>query len=128
MADLALDQGDILIISLMTIILLVFQCSKRCGGGVRYRKVRCQQLLSLGQLIDKSDSLCGDQEPPISEEECNVAECKYVANPKIRAKEAQNFVQSDPGQAAIKLKVGGVATVYQGTTVKISCPVRHYDK
>ena len=112
----------------MIIILLVFQCSKRCGGGVRYRKVRCQQLLSLGQLIDKSDSLCGDQEPPISEEECNVAECKYVANPKIRAKEAQNFVQSDPGQAAIKLKVGGVATVYQGTTVKISCPVRHYDK
>ena len=109
-------------------ILLVFQCSKRCGGGVRYRKVRCQQLLSLGQLIDKSDSLCGDQEPPISEEKCNVAECKYVANPKIRAKEAQNFVQSDPGQAAIKLKVGGVATVYQGTAVKISCPVRHYDK
>ena len=57
-----------------------------------------------------------------------MAECKYVANPKIRAKDAQNFVQSDPGQVAIKLKVGGVATVYQGTTVKISCPVRHYDK
>ena len=106
----------------------ILQCSKRCGGGVRYRKVRCQQLLSLGQLIDKSETLCSAEEPPTSEEECNVAECKYVANPKIRAKEAQNFVQSDPGQAAIKLKVGGVATVYQGTTVKISCPVRHYDK
>ena len=95
---------------------------------MRYRKVRCQQLLSLGQLIDKSESLCEGEEAPSSEEECNMAECKYVANPKIRAKEGQNFVQSSPGQAAIKLKVGGVATVYQGTTVKISCPVRHFDK
>lgn len=95
---------------------------------MRYRKVRCQQLLSLGQLIDKSESVCGAAAPPVSEETCNEEVCKYVANPKIRAKEGQSFVQSDPGQAAVKLKVGGAATVYQGTTVKISCPVRHYDK
>ena len=95
---------------------------------MRYRKVRCQQLLSLGQLIDKGETSCSAGAKPGAEEACSLEPCKYVANPKIRAKEGQSFVQSDPGQAAVKLKVGGAATVYQGTTVKISCPVRHYDK
>ena len=94
---------------------------------MRYRKVRCQQLLSLGQLIDKPESVC-DGAKPHSEESCNQDQCKFVDNPKIRSKSLQNFVQSDPYQGAIKLKVGGVATVYAGTTLKISCPVRHYDK
>ena len=31
------------------------QCSRKCGGGSKYRKVRCQQLLSLGQMIDKAE-------------------------------------------------------------------------
>ena len=94
---------------------------------MRYRKVKCQQLLSLGQLIDKSETLC-DGEKPINEEACNEDVCKFVDNPQIRTKNSQNFVQSDPYQAAIKLKIGGTATVYAGTTIKISCPVRHFDK
>ena len=84
-------------------------------------------MLSLGQLIDKPETMC-DISKPHSEEKCNESACKYVSDPKIRTKDDQNFVQSDPYQGAVKLKVGGSATVYQGTTVKISCPVRHYDK
>ena len=105
------------------------KCSARCGGGRRYRKVRCQQLLSLGQMIDRPDSACGeDLDRPGVEEQCNTQKCLYVSDPKIKSKESQNFVQSDPAQSAVKLKVGGVATVYEGTTIKISCPVKHYDK
>ena len=107
-----------------------FQCSQRCNGGKRYRKVRCQQLLSLGQLIDKPETMCeaDDVTKPDNEEDCNMQQCKYVSDPKIRAKEDQIFIQDDPYQGAIKLKVGGTATVYVGTTIKISCPVRHFDK
>ena len=105
------------------------KCSRRCGGGRRFRKVRCQQLLSLGQMIDRPDPACvSSLVRPRVEEECNTQQCKYVSNPKIKAKETQRFIQSDPTQTAVKLKVGGEATVYEGTTVKISCPVRHYDK
>ena len=95
---------------------------------MRYRKVRCQQLLSLGQLIDKAETSCSAGVKPGAEEDCSPEPCKYVANPKIRAKQDQRFVQSDPKQTAVKLKVGGTASVYAGTTIKISCPVRHYDK
>ena len=105
------------------------KCSRRCGGGRRFRKVRCQQLLSLGQMVDRPDTACvSSLVRPGVEEECNTQECKYVSNPKIKAKDSQKFLQSDPAQTAVKLKVGGEATVYEGTTVKISCPVRHYDK
>ena len=105
------------------------KCSRRCGGGRRFRKVRCQQLLSLGQRVDRPDTACvSSLSRPHVEEECNTQQCKYVSNPKIKAKLSQRFLQSDPAQTAVKLKVGGEATVYEGTTVKISCPVRHYDK
>ena len=36
-------------------IINALQCSRKCGGGSKYRKVRCQQLLSLGQMIDKTE-------------------------------------------------------------------------
>ena len=103
------------------------QCSQKCGSGFRYRKVRCQQLLSLGQLIDKPEVLCEGSKPEM-EETCNIKKCQYVNNPKIKANTEQAYTQKDPYQKAVKLKVGGKATVYIGTTVKVRCPVKHYDK
>ena len=49
----------------------VSQCSRRCGGGLRYRKVRCQQLLSLGQMIDKPEALCEGERPGM-DQQCNM--------------------------------------------------------
>jgi len=103
------------------------KCSQKCGSGFRYRKVRCQQLLSLGQLIDKPEAQCQGTKPEM-EEICNNNQCQYVNNPKIKANTEQQYVQSDPYQKAVKLKVGGRATVYIGTTVKVRCPVKQYDK
>ncbi len=41
---------------------------------------------------------------------------------------SQRFVQ-DPRDATVKLKVGGTATVFQGTKVKVRCPVKkRFDK
>ena len=36
----------------------VFQCSRDCGGGSKFRKVRCQQLLALGTLADRPEGSC----------------------------------------------------------------------
>ena len=62
----------------------LFQCSKRCGEGLQYRKVRCRQLLSLGQTIDKPERECSGTKPT-GEEWCNGTECDKVhLHPKIK--------------------------------------------
>jgi len=103
------------------------KCSKKCGRGFRFRKVGCQQMLALGQLIDKPESLCQGLKPEI-EEVCNTNVCPIVREPKIRANSDQEYVQKDPNQTVVKLKVGGKATVFEGATLKIRCPVKRYDK
>ena len=71
------------------------QCSRKCGGGSRFRKVRCQQLLSLGQVIDKPEEQCQGDRPEM-EEGCNVKECVYSETPQIRANLGQDYEQTDP--------------------------------
>ena len=44
--------------------------------------------------------------------------------PTIKSKTDQNYIQSSTAVKTIKLKVGGKATVYQGTKLKIRCPVK----
>ena len=107
--------------------MLTLQCSKKCGRGYRFRKVGCQQLLALGQLIDKQESLCHGDRPEI-EEVCNTGVCPLVTEPRIKANRNQKYEQSDQYQQVVKLKIGGTATVYQGTILKIRCPVKRYDK
>ena len=50
------------------------QCSKICDGGVKYRKVRCQQLLALGEIADKPAKLCPKNSPD-TERPCNPQPC-----------------------------------------------------
>ena len=107
--------------------MLLLQCSIKCGRGFRFRKVGCQQVLALGQLIDKPESLCHGPKPEI-EEVCNTNVCPLVREPKIRPNSNQEYVQKDPHQKVVKLKVGGMATVFEGSTLKIRCPVKRYDK
>ena len=84
-------------------------------------------MLALGQLIDKPESLCQGLKPEI-EEVCNTNVCPIVREPKIRANSDQEYIQKDPNQTVVKLKVGGKATVFEGATLKIRCPVKRYDK
>jgi len=103
------------------------KCSKRCGSGRRYRKVRCRQQLSLGQTIDKPERECLGPKPG-GEEACNGTHCdKLHLEPRIRAKKDQRFNQLFGGRS-VKLKVGGLATVFQGTIIKLRCPVKNFDK
>ena len=48
---------------ILSFFLLPLQCSKLCGGGVKSRKVRCQQLLALGEIADKPPKLCPKNSP-----------------------------------------------------------------
>jgi hypothetical protein len=95
-------------------------------------------------MIDKPEGLCAGERPGM-EEPCNPQECVYSDTPEIRANLDQDYMQTDPYlkvapiwpdqspstlsfPQVLKLKVGGRATIYVGTTLKVRCPVKHYDK
>ena len=170
------------------------QCSSTCEGGFRVRKVTCQQLLALGQLITKTANQCNPTTRPAESKPCNsdrvctstttietgddrgnsqTAETSsqqttvdlfllstttpsnetpvpaigttttvsgssstssstgsrvvHQLAPKILSTN-QTFVQQSVTKKKVTLKIGGRATVYKGTQVKIRCPVKHYDK
>jgi hypothetical protein len=45
----------------------------------------------------------------------------------IRANLDQVYVQ-DPSEKTVKIKVGGRAKVYEGTKLKIRCPVKRFER
>ena len=46
----------------------------------------------------------------------------------IKANVNQNYIQPSWKLKTVKLKVGGRATVYEGTKVKIRCPVKKFKR
>ncbi|XP_045023585.1 ADAMTS-like protein 1 isoform X3 [Daphnia magna] len=128
------------------------QCSSPCDGGFKVRKVSCQQLLALGQVLTKTANHCNPTSRPAESKPCNTGkQCSRVAEepeeetkattvgsaperpppasdlPKIQSTN-QNFVQQSQSKKKVTLKIGGKATVFKGTQIKIRCPVKHYDK
>ena len=45
----------------------------------------------------------------------------------IRANLRQDYTQ-DPAETSVKIKVGGRATLYEGTFLRIRCPVKKFDR
>ncbi|XP_043198819.1 protein madd-4-like [Amphibalanus amphitrite] len=98
------------------------ECSRSCGGGIKTRKLRCQQRMSDGSVVDKAPSMCGSKSPP-HKRPCNTRKCR---GPQIIASN-QSYEQETP-QRRVTLKIGGSAVVFDGTTVQLKCPVRHFDR
>ena len=46
----------------------------------------------------------------------------------IRANVNQDYIQQSSKVKTVKLKVGGRATIYEGTKIKIRCPVKKFDR
>jgi hypothetical protein len=155
------------------------QCSSTCDGGFKVRKVSCQQILALGQVLTKTANHCNPTSRPAESKPCNMGKtCSSSSSgsSKAEGKEAddlggqeekeeqvggaattagsvperppppgpspaaaasdlpkiqstnQNFVQQGQSKKKVTLKIGGKATVFKGTQIKIRCPVKHFDK
>ncbi|EFX85379.1 hypothetical protein DAPPUDRAFT_20190, partial [Daphnia pulex] len=98
------------------------QCSSTCDGGFKVRKVSCQQILALGQVLTKTANHCNPTPPPPGPAPASASD-----SPKIQSTN-QNFVQQGQSKKKVTLKIGGKATVFKGTQIKIRCPVKHFDK
>lgn len=106
-----------------------FQCSKSCGGGVKKRKVVCEQIMAQGRKQSREERECPAQKPP-SDKPCNTRACRESDSgaPPIITSSNTTYNQTD-FNAKVDLRIGGIARVFQGTaSVKIRCPVRKFDK
>ncbi|XP_012346954.1 protein madd-4 isoform X4 [Apis florea] len=105
------------------------KCSKTCGGGVKKRKVSCEQIMAQGRKQNRKDSECPPQKPA-SEKPCNTRACHDMDAGSLPIITSQNttYNQTDMN-AKVDLKIGGIAKIFQGTSsIKIRCPVRKFDK
>ncbi len=66
-----------------------FQCNKDCGGGRQYRKVRCRQLLALGEVADTPDGRCPFPRPR-DDRTCNAQLCSSYDYEKWMREEEEN--------------------------------------
>ncbi|XP_075985885.1 ADAMTS-like no long nerve cord [Anticarsia gemmatalis] len=103
------------------------KCSKTCGGGVKQREVECKQIMAQSHVVERPASLCSSPRPAATKS-CNSRPCLLdTASPEISLANS-SYIQHDPKKKKVTVKVGGSATIFYGTQVKIKCPVKGYNR
>jgi hypothetical protein len=103
------------------------RCNKPCGGGEKTRKVECKQVMAQNHTVDRSPELCPSPKPP-DRKPCNTKSCIVESDKPHIDISNSSFIQHDFKKKKIALKVGGAATVFFGTTIKIKCPVKRFNR
>ncbi|XP_018562984.1 protein madd-4 isoform X1 [Anoplophora glabripennis] len=103
------------------------RCSKSCGGGEKTRKVECKQVMAQNHTVDRPPTMCPSPKP-VETKSCNTKSCIVESDKPHIDVSNSTFIQHDPKKKKISLKVGGAATVFLGTTIKIKCPVKRFNR
>ncbi|KAM3958734.1 LOW QUALITY PROTEIN: ADAMTS-like no long nerve cord [Aphomia sociella] len=102
------------------------KCSKTCGGGLKQRDVECKQIMAQSHVVERPASSCNAR--PASTKSCNSRPCLLdTSSPEISLANS-SYIQHDPKKKKVTVKVGGSATIFYGTQVKIKCPVKGYNR
>ncbi|XP_068624023.1 protein madd-4-like [Battus philenor] len=103
------------------------KCSKTCGGGMKQREVECKQIMAQSHVVERPSSLCNNPRPATTKS-CNSRPCLLdTSSPEISLANS-SYIQHDPKKKKVTVKVGGSATIFYGTQVKIKCPVKGYNR
>ncbi|XP_063229070.1 protein madd-4 [Bacillus rossius redtenbacheri] len=103
------------------------KCSRSCGGGVKTRQVDCKQVMAQNHVVPRPPSKCPAAKPA-DRKPCNTKACApETERPHIAASNT-TYVQQKAAKKKVTLKVGGQATVFWGTQVKIKCPVKRFNR
>uniref|UniRef100_A0A8D8V293 ADAMTS-like protein 1 n=3 Tax=Cacopsylla melanoneura TaxID=428564 RepID=A0A8D8V293_9HEMI len=103
------------------------KCSRACGGGVKTRKVECKQEMAQRHIVNRLPTQC-PKHRPVDKRPCNTKPCATEISRPFIATDNSTFIQQDPDQVKVHLKVGLHATVYYNTQLKIKCPVHQFDR
>ncbi|KAJ1525847.1 hypothetical protein ONE63_009043 [Megalurothrips usitatus] len=105
------------------------KCSKHCNGGVKTRVVSCTQRMAQNHVVVRPASQCPAEGRPSERRPCNPKPCSPEDNrPHIDANpDAYNY-EAKPNQRQAAVKIGGTATIFLGTRLKIRCPVKRFNR
>lgn len=107
------------------VFVVLSQCSKSCGGGIKTRKIHCIMQKAFGQEVELAPSNCSKLTPPKTQKLCNMKACPTYEDAIVPSH--QSYVQQHP-QRRVFLKVGGRAVVFAETNIKIRCPSKNVNK
>ncbi|XP_055685146.1 protein madd-4 isoform X8 [Lutzomyia longipalpis] len=99
------------------------KCSRPCGGGIKERRVECKQIMAQEHKVERPVSMCPSAKPP-DRKSCNTKACAPEDQRPQIAVSNSTYIQHDVKRQKVTLKVGGAATVFFGTQIKIKCPVK----
>ncbi|XP_037039972.1 protein madd-4 isoform X3 [Bradysia coprophila] len=103
------------------------KCSKHCGSGIKERRVECKQIMAQEHKVERRPELCPSIKPQ-EKKPCNAKPCAPEdQKPPIQSSNS-TYIQHDPKKNKVTLKIGGAATVFFGTQVKIKCPVKRFNR
>ncbi|XP_021917210.1 ADAMTS-like protein 1 [Zootermopsis nevadensis] len=103
------------------------KCSKSCGGGIKTRLVECKQVMAQNHVVLRSMSKCPPSKPA-DKKPCNTRSCVLESDRPHIATSNHSYVQQNPSKKKVTLKIGGQATVFWGTQIKIKCPVKRFNR
>lgn len=98
---------------------------RSCGSGYKERKVECKQLMAQERKVERNEELCPGRRPE-SQKACNTKPCPPEDQHPAIAYSNTTYIQHDPKKTKVTLKIGGAATVFLGTQIKIKCPVKRF--
>ncbi|CAI5438462.1 unnamed protein product [Caenorhabditis angaria] len=98
------------------------ECSKSCDSGERRRQVWCEVRDSRGKSNRRPEIECDMNQKPQTVETCSFGSC---SRPELLS---NRVFEQNVEQKKLTLGIGGVATLYQGTSIKIKCPAKKFDK
>lgn len=73
--------------------------------------------------VERRPELCPSIKPQ-SKKPCNTKPCAPEDQRPPIAVSNTTYIQHDPKKGKVTLKIGGAATVFFGTQIKIKCPVK----
>lgn len=103
------------------------KCSKSCGSGIKERKVECKQVMAQNHVVDRPTSMCPSSKP-LERRPCNTKSCILESDKPEIVMSNSSYIQHDPKKKKISVKIGGSATVFYGTMIKIKCHVKRYNR
>ncbi|VDL72774.1 unnamed protein product [Nippostrongylus brasiliensis] len=99
------------------------ECSASCGSGEQKRSVACEGRDVRGRRERRPETECTAAEKPASVQMCSLGSCS--GKPQLLT---NRIFEQNASEKKLTLGIGGVATLYQGTSIKIKCPRKNFDK
>ncbi|KJH45261.1 immunoglobulin domain protein [Dictyocaulus viviparus] len=97
------------------------ECSASCGSGEQKRSVVCEGRDAKGRRQRRPEKECSTEKPP-EIQMCSLGPCE---KPQLLT---NRVFEQNASEKKLTLGIGGVATLYQGTSIKIKCPRKNFDK